>query len=58
MGRVGYSSQRVELMRSLAESMPDERSRKVVLNLAGDAERRADAKAAALVSINDRIAAQ
>lgn len=58
MGRVGYSLQRVELLRTLAASMSDEQSRHTILNLAGTFERRARDKAAALESIMDRIGAQ
>jgi len=58
MGRVGYSSQRVELMRSLAESMPDERTRHTILRLADEYETRARHKAAALELIRDRFGFQ
>ena len=58
MGRVGYSSQRVELMRSLAESMSDDRSRQAILRLADDYECRARHKAAALLLIRDRFSFQ
>ena len=58
MGRVGYSSQRVELMRLLAESMSDDRSRQAILRLADDYESRARDKAAALLLIRDRFSFQ
>lgn len=58
MGRIGYSSERVELMRSLAESMPDERSRSTILRLADEYEKRARDKAAALILIRDRFSFQ
>ena len=58
MGRIGYSSQRVELMRSLAESMPDEQTRHTILRLADEYETRAHHKAAALELIRDRFSFQ
>lgn len=57
MGRVAYSLQRVELLRTLAASTSDDQSRRTILSLAGTFERRARDKAAALESIMDRIGA-
>lgn len=58
MGRVAYSKQRVELLRSLAASMSDVETRHTIFKLASECEQRARGKAAALESIRDRVAAQ
>ncbi len=58
MGRVDYSKQRIELLRSLAASLTDEQTRQTVLRLASKCERKARDRTAALKLIRDRIADQ
>lgn len=58
MERVDYAAQRVDLLRSLAASMSEERSRCLIFGLADDFEKRARYKKAALEMLSNRESAQ